>query len=213
MSEFAPMDILGKKFTKKLHGYAELEVHEYLTELARVMEGLLRERGELRQRVHHMEQELSAFRERESALKEALVAAQRSAETTIEVARAEGQRIVDEGHGLAERLVEEANQRALNIESLISDLRNRRREVRSELNRMVELLGGLIRDDQRREREEPSTPQLATFLRPTADKDRERGMSLLVRGAHQVATPTGNGARLGPELATLTVLLRCGYPL
>ena len=69
MSEFAPMDILGKKFTKKLHGYAELEVHEYLTELARVMEGLLRERGELRQRVHHMEQELSAFRERESALK------------------------------------------------------------------------------------------------------------------------------------------------
>ena len=101
MSEFAPMDILGKKFTKKLRGYAELEVHEYLTELARVMEGLLRERGELRQRVHHMEQELSAYRERESALKEALVAAQRSAETTIEVARAECQRIVDEGHGLA----------------------------------------------------------------------------------------------------------------
>ena len=175
MSEFAPMDILGKKFAKKLHGYAELEVHEYLTELARVMEGLLRERGELRQRVHHMEQELSAFRERESALKEALVAAQRSAETTIEVARAEGQRIVGEGHGLAERLVEEANQRALNIESLISDLRNRRREVRSELNRMVELLGGLIRDDQRREREEPSTPQLATFLRPTAAKTENGG--------------------------------------
>ena len=74
MSEFAPMDILGKKFSKKLHGYAELEVHEYLTELARVMEGLLRERGELKQRVHHMEQELGAFRERESALKEALVA-------------------------------------------------------------------------------------------------------------------------------------------
>ena len=75
MSEFAPMDILGKKFTKKLHGYAELEVHEYLTDLARVVEGLLRERGELKQRVHHMEQELSAFRERESALKEALVGA------------------------------------------------------------------------------------------------------------------------------------------
>ena len=78
MSEFAPMDILGKKFAKKLHGYAELEVHEYLTDLARVVEGLLRERGELKQRVHHMEQELSAFRDRETALKEALVAAQRS---------------------------------------------------------------------------------------------------------------------------------------
>ena len=72
MSEFAPMDILGKKFAKKLHGYAELEVHEYLTDLARVMEGLLRERGELKLRVHHMEQELTAFRDRESALKAAI---------------------------------------------------------------------------------------------------------------------------------------------
>ena len=175
MSEFAPMDILGKKFTKKLHGYAELEVHEYLTELARVVEGLLRERGELRQRVHHMEQELSAFRDRETALKEALVAAQRSAETTIEVARAEGQRIVGEGHGLAERLVEEANQRAQTIETVISDLRNRRREVRAELNRMVELLQGLIQDDQRREREEPSVPQLAAFQRPTIEKTENGG--------------------------------------
>jgi imidazolonepropionase len=30
-------------------------------------------------------------------------------------------------------------------------------------------------------------------------------MSLLVRGAHQVVTPTGSGARRGPELAALTV--------
>ncbi len=174
MSEFAPMDILGKKFAKKLHGYAELEVHEYLTDLARVMEGLLRERGELKQRVHHMEQELSAFRDRESALRDALVAAQRSAETTIEVARAEGQRIVGEGHGLAERLVEEANQRAQNIERVIGDLRNRRREVRAELNRIVELLQGIIQDDQRRERDEPSTPQLAAFHRPAADNTEPR---------------------------------------
>ncbi|MCW8984294.1 MAG: imidazolonepropionase [Thermoanaerobaculales bacterium] len=38
-------------------------------------------------------------------------------------------------------------------------------------------------------------------------------MSLLVRGAHQVATPTGHGARRGPELAALTVypdaVVRC----
>jgi len=166
MSEFAPMDILGKKFTTRLRGYSEMEVHDYLTELARVIEGLLRERGELRQNVHHMEQELTAFRERESALKEALVMAQRSAETTIEVARAEGQRIVDEGHVLSDRLVDEANKRVQNIETVIGDLRNRRREIRAELNRMVELLQGLIDDDRQRESGERSTPQLAAFQRP-----------------------------------------------
>ena len=174
MSEFAPMDILGKKFSKRLQGYAPMEVHEYLTELARVVEGLLRERGELKQKVHHVEQELNAFRERETALKEALVAAQRSAETTIEVARVEGQRIVDEGHGLAERLVVEANDRAQNIERVISDLRIRRREVRAELNRRVELLQGLIQDDQQRERDERSTPQLASFLRNEQDSTEQQ---------------------------------------
>ena len=173
MSDFAPMDILGKRFPKRLQGYDQIEVHEYLTELAKVVEGLLRERGELKQQVHHLEHELSAFRERETALKEALVAAQRSAETTIEVARVEGQRIVDEGHGLAERLVVEANERAQNIERVISDLRIRRREIRAELNRMVELLQGLIQDDQRREREERSTPQLAPF-QPREQESTER---------------------------------------
>ena len=175
MSDFAPMDILGKRFSKKVTGYAPMEVHEYLTDLARVVEEMLRERGELRQRVHHVEQELKAFRERETALKEALVAAQRSAETTIEVARAEGQRIVSEGHGLAERLVSEANDRVQNIERVISDLRIRRREIRAELNRMVELSQGLVQDDQSREREERSTPQLATFQRRSQDTSESKG--------------------------------------
>jgi len=174
MSEFAPMDILGKKFTKRLHGYSEMEVHDYLTELARVIEILIRERGQLKQHVHHMEQELSAFRERETALKEALVAAQRSAETTIEVARVEGQRIVNEGHGLADRLVDEANERVRNIEKVIGDMRNRRREIRAELNRMVELLQGLIQDDKQRERGERSTPQLASFQRSSRESSENR---------------------------------------
>ena len=174
MSEFAPMDILGKKFTKRFHGYSAMEVHDYLTELARVIEGLLRERGELRQNVHHMDQELNAFRQRESALKEALVAAQRSAETTIEVARVEGQRIVDEGQRLSDRLIDEANDRVQNIETVMGDLRNRRREIRAELNRMVELLRGLIDDDQQRERGDRSAPQLASFQRPPQEGSEGR---------------------------------------
>jgi DivIVA domain-containing protein len=174
MPEFAPMDILGKKFSKRLNGYAPIEVHEYLADLARAVEEMLRERGETRQRLHALEQELRAFRERENALQEALIAAQRSAETTIDVARSEGQRIVDEGHGLADRLVSEANDRVQNIERVISDLRMRRREMRAELNRMVELIKGLVQDDQRRESEERSAPQLATFQRRVQDGTERR---------------------------------------
>ena len=163
MSELSPLDILGKKFVIKFRGYPANEVHEYLTEIAGSMESLMRERGELRQRVHRLETELASFREREAALHQALVAAQRTAETTMETARDEGQKIIEDGHGLADRLVEEANARARKIDGVIQQLRERRRETRSELIRMVELLQGLIDDDRSRERDERTTPQIAVL--------------------------------------------------
>ena len=112
-----------------------------------------------------MEMELKSFHDREEALREALVGAQKAAETTLESSRSEGQRIVAEGHALADRLVEEAHGRAHNIEKVIAELRSRRREVRAELMRLAELLQGLICDDQQLEKDERATPQIALLHR------------------------------------------------
>ena len=175
MAELSALDILGKQFSKRLRGYSAAEVHEFLSQIASAVEGLTRERGELKQRVHRLEQELADFRERESALHEALVAAQRTAESTVKEARTESQKIIDDGHALAERLVEEANQRAQNIESVLSELRTRRREARAELMRMVEVLEGMVRDDQKREQEERATPQLAVLQRRSGSPSESSG--------------------------------------
>jgi cell division initiation protein len=175
MLELSALDILGKQFSRRLRGYAPMEVHEFLSQIATSVEGLTRDRGELKQRVHRLEQELADYRERESALHEALVAAQRTAESTVAAARTESQKIIDDGHALADRLVEEANQRAQNIESLLSELRSRRREARSEMMRIVEVLEGFVRDDQKREQEERATPQLAVLQRRTASSSESSG--------------------------------------
>lgn len=175
MSELSPLDILGKKFAVKFRGYPANEVHEYLTEIAGGMESLMRERGELRQQVHRLETELASFKERETALHEALVAAQRMAESTVEAARDEGQRIIEDGHGLAERLVQEANERSRTIDGVIHQLRERRRETRSELIRLVELLQGIIEDDRSREQEERTTPKIAVLARKTENTGGSQG--------------------------------------
>lgn len=172
MSELTALDILGKQFSRRVRGYAPFEVHEYLSQIASAVEALSRERGELRQQLHRLQQELAEFRERETALQEALVAAQRSAESTVETARAQGQKIVDEGQTLAERLIREAHGRAQNIEVHIAELRNRRREARAELMRLVQLLEGVVRDDKTREDEEPAAPQLA-ILKTHAEASSE----------------------------------------
>jgi len=175
MSELTALDILGKQFSRRMRGYAPFEVHEFLSQIASAMESLSRERGELKQRLHRLEQELAEFRERETALQEALVAAQRSAENTVESARAQGQRIVEEGQGLAERLIREAHGRAQNIELHIAELRNRRREARAELMRLVQLLEGMVRDDKTREDSEPATPQLAILKTHTEASSESSG--------------------------------------
>lgn len=165
MSDLTPLDILGADFPRGMRGYDTESVRSFLQQLASSMEELLRERGELRQNIHRLEQELNAFRKRENALQEALIAAQKTAETTVESAKTEAQQIIQEGHTLADRLVDEAYDRANNIETTISALRSRRREVRGELMRLTELLQGMIKDDQQLEQEERSTPQISVMPR------------------------------------------------
>lgn len=170
MAELTPLDILGAEFNRGIRGYDTDAVRNFLQQVAGSMEELLRERGELRQNLHRMEQELSSFRGREEALQNALVAAEKTAERTVENAQSEGQRIVEEGHSLADRLVEEAHHRAQNIDYAIADLRSRRREVRAELMRLVELLQGMIRDDQQLEQNVRTSPQIALLHRPSDKK-------------------------------------------
>lgn len=165
MAEIAPLDILGKTFSKRLKGYDPGEVHEFLSQVASAMESLLRDRGELKQQIHRLERDLREFRQREKALQDVLVSAQKSAEGTLDSARAEAQRIIEEGQNLVDRLLEDAHQRAHNIESVIAELRGQRRQARAELMRIAELLQGLIQDDQANERNEPATPQLALLRR------------------------------------------------
>jgi DivIVA domain-containing protein len=166
MEEISPLDILAKTFNRRLHGCDPDQVQEFLTRIANRVEGLLRERGELRQQVHRLEQELVIFRERDAALQQALVAAQESAKSTVEAARREGQKLVEEAQVLGDRLLEETHQRTHALEAVISDLRGQRRQARGELMRLVELIQGLVSDDQRAEKEEPAAGQLALLHRP-----------------------------------------------
>ena len=165
MADLTPLDILGVEFPRGIRGYDTETVRSFLQQVASSMEDLLRERGALRQDIHKLDQELSSFRKRENALQEALIAAQKTAETTLENAKFEAQRIIQDGQSLADRLVDQASDRAANIETTISGLRSRRREVRGELMRLTELLQGFIRDDQQFEQDERTTPQITTLVR------------------------------------------------
>jgi DivIVA domain-containing protein len=112
-----PHDLRAQQFARVLRGYAPAEVDEFKERVAEELDRLLRERVQHEERLKAAQEQLKAFRERERALNEALVAAQqlrnetrqqaeREAEAMLRDARAEADRIVDRAR-VDERLVRE----------------------------------------------------------------------------------------------------------
>jgi cell division septum initiation protein DivIVA len=72
------------------------------------LERILRERSVLEERVAALTEQLRAFRERESAMNEALVAAQKMREETRALAEREAQTIIREAESDGRRIVDTA---------------------------------------------------------------------------------------------------------
>ena len=149
-------------------------VRTFLGEVAEQLEEEARTRGELRAQIARLSQEVEEYRQRTAAVNEALVAAQRTAEATIARAETEAQHIVAEAEVLADRVVDDAAKRAENIELVIGHLRTRRRAARGDLKRLLDVLGGVVRDDDTAEQRESEEPSVSFLRRRSTDAKGER---------------------------------------
>ena len=103
-----PLDIRKQEFRKTLRGFEPIGVEEFRTRVADELERILRERAVLEERVVALTEQLRAFRERERAMNEALVAAQQLRDETRAAAAREAQVIVREAQSEARRILDEA---------------------------------------------------------------------------------------------------------
>lgn len=77
--QLTPNDVRGQQFSSGFRGYDRLEVEAFRDRLAEELDRLLRERIQIDERTRNAQEQLRAFRERERAMNDALIAAQRSA--------------------------------------------------------------------------------------------------------------------------------------
>jgi DivIVA domain-containing protein len=116
--QLTPHEVRTQEFQKELRGYDRRQVDDFKQRMSEELERLLRERAQLDERIKAGQEQLKAFRERERAMNDALVAAQQLREDTrtqanheadliLREARAEALRIVGQAHideqGLRER--------------------------------------------------------------------------------------------------------------
>jgi len=105
---YTPVELRHVQLKRGLHGYRKDAVDQLLIDVAQSFEDVWRERADLADKVEELEKDLVHHRERESALNNALVSAEKSAAEARELAQSQADLVVAEAHAEARSIVRTA---------------------------------------------------------------------------------------------------------
>ncbi|MGI6357603.1 MAG: DivIVA domain-containing protein [Bacillota bacterium] len=142
-----PLDIHNKEFRTALRGYDRNEVDEFLDQLIKDMEQLMRENAEYKEKSTALADRLEHYHELEQTLHNALVVAQETAEEVKAAAKREAQLITKEAELKAERMVDEAIAKVRRMTSEVDDLRKQAEVFRARLTSMLKAQLEMLGDD------------------------------------------------------------------
>jgi len=133
-----PLDLRKQDFKKVMRGFDPAEVEDFRTRAADELERVVRERLALEERVRHLDEQLSAYREREKAMNDALVAAQQLRAETREQAEREAQMIVREAEADAERRLDRGRREIERLEASAQNLARQHHAYLAALRSLVD---------------------------------------------------------------------------
>src|SRR5213083_1695342 len=111
-----PHDVRKQEFRRTLRGYEPLGVEDFRARVADELERILREKSVLEERLAALGEQLKAYRERERAMNDALVAAQQLREATHTAAQREAQVVLREAEAEARRVLDAAGAAKADVE-------------------------------------------------------------------------------------------------
>lgn len=143
-----PLDIYNKEFKRSVRGYSEDEVNEFLDEIVRDYEALIRENDELKQSTAGMADRLEEYRKIEATLQSTLLVAQSTAEEVKTAARKEADLIIREAEAKAEDMVQRAQARVREIMQDYERLQRETEQFRARVRSLLESQIALFLDDR-----------------------------------------------------------------
>jgi cell division initiation protein len=122
--KITPMDIQQQQFKGKMFGGLDAEdVDAYLQAVAGELEALIRENGELKERLNKSATQMAEMEAREVQLRETMLAAQRITEEMKANAQKEAHLIISEAELKGERVVADAEKRLIELNNQIQELK------------------------------------------------------------------------------------------
>lgn len=110
-----PLDIETKEFKKKVWGYSEEEVDEFLDSIVENYESLYRENVELKDKVNVLNEGIQNYKSLEDTLKNTLLVAQSTGEDLKRNALEKSENIIKEAEMKAAKIISDANQEVTKV--------------------------------------------------------------------------------------------------
>ncbi|HET6476455.1 MAG TPA: DivIVA domain-containing protein [Thermoleophilia bacterium] len=158
--KLTPLDIRHKEFKRGMRGYADVEVDEFLDEVADEYERLFKENIDLQDRVEALEEKVAGYQRIEETLQKTLVNAQASAEEQKQNANKQAQLILQDAEMKARQMANEAYSERQAIEQSMAKLKSGEEDFRFKFRQMLE---GYLRQlgEAKKSAEEPAGQDLA----------------------------------------------------
>ncbi|WP_270181802.1 DivIVA domain-containing protein [Alkalihalobacillus sp. CinArs1] len=133
-----PLDIHNKEFTRGFRGYDEDEVNEFLDQVIKDYETVIREKKELNERVKILEERLGHFSNLEETLNKSILVAQETAEEVKQSATKESRLILKEAEKNADRIINDSLAKARKISLENEELKKQASVYRTRFRMLVE---------------------------------------------------------------------------
>ena len=133
-----PLDIHNKEFARGFRGYDEDEVNEFLDQIIKDYEIVIREKKDLSEKVNLLNERLGHFTNIEETLNKSILVAQETAEEVKGNATKESKLIIKEAEKNADRIINEALSKSRSISMDTEELKKQAKVFRTRLRMLVQ---------------------------------------------------------------------------
>ena len=191
--KLTPLDIRHKEFKRGMRGYADVEVDEFLDEVADEYERLFKENIDLQDRVEALEEKVAGYKRIEETLQKTLVNAQASAEEQKQNANKQSQLILQDAELKSRQMVNEAYSERQAIEQSMAKLKSAEEDFRFKFR---QLLDGYLRQLQEQ-------PEVKATVDPPAP-DLSRHAEAIKEAIARESAPEPPESAAEPERAAIS---------
>lgn len=133
-----PLDIHNKEFTRGFRGYDEDEVNEFLDQVIKDYEGVIKDKRDLEEQVAKLSEKLQHYTNIEDTLNKSIVVAQEAGEELKRNANKEARLIIKESEKNADRIIDEALSKSRKISFEIEELKKQAAVYRTRFKMLIE---------------------------------------------------------------------------